>query len=108
MEEIKEILLQVHRRYSENELLKAMENRIKELEFQVGELKSERDELHYKIHHAKKESRTELRKDEYVQNLLKLNKAQQKLKIKYRNDCELWRNKYLSLKTTNAPSFESA
>jgi pheromone shutdown protein TraB len=90
----REILLQVKRNWSNNEILTHLSNENAYLEFKVGELKSELDELKDKYENKIKE----YRKDDYIKSLLKEIARQREKKNEYKNQMIDWRNKYYSEK----------
>jgi pheromone shutdown protein TraB len=86
----REILLQVKRNWSDSEIITHLTNENKSLEFKVGELKSELDELKDKYENKIKE----YRKDDYIKSLLKEIARQREKKNEYKKQMIDWRNKY--------------
>jgi predicted nuclease with TOPRIM domain len=62
----RELLLQIKRNWSENEIISLLMKENKSLKFHIGELKSELDELKDKY----KNRNEEYKKDDYVKSLL--------------------------------------
>lgn len=93
-------LLQVHRQYGKNEAMKMLFDEISSLKFQIGELKSENEELKHLLKKGKtnnKETVTELQKDAYVQQLKATIKRAVKRKSEFEKRMIEWRNKYFDL-----------
>lgn len=94
------ILLKVHREFTTNEAVQSLLKIISNLEFQIGELKSERDELNDKFEKARNErfaTKKEWLKDEIVAELHTQIKNHQKRNTETNKSLNDWRNRYFSL-----------
>jgi chromosome segregation ATPase len=100
----RETLLQVKRNWSDHEIIKQLIEKNKTLEFRIGELKSEMEEIksqnnelikelsEYKKKNKKKKS--EYRKEDYVKELLNRISYLREKKNEYKKMVIVWRNKY--------------
>jgi hypothetical protein len=98
------ILLQIHRNFTENEIVQFLKQELSKAEFRIGELTSEVGELKHTIKEqnviinnrigAAKEEKLEFRKDAYVASLVTQIANLRKSKSKAENDLITWRNKY--------------
>jgi flagellar biosynthesis chaperone FliJ len=94
------ILLKVHREFSTNEAMQSLFKIISSLEFEIGELKSERDELLFKLKEARTEgfaTKKQWLKDELVAELHTQIKNHQKRNTEVNKSMNDWRNRYFSI-----------
>lgn len=89
------ILLKLKREFTDNEAVQILLKRISELEFELGIVKSERDEAidRMKIGKPKKQ----WLKDELVEQMQYQIQRQQKRNTEDRKQLEMYRNRYFSI-----------
>lgn len=99
----REVLLQIKRNYSKDEVVADLHRQLKEYGVQVGILQSEIEEL--KFENEKLRSLGKLnRQEEYTKNLLIQLKGERDRKNKFKRNAELWMTKYYQLLNFNTTS----
>jgi hypothetical protein len=99
------ILLKIKRRFTKDEEVKLLVDKVKSLEFRIGELTSENTELWDRLDgHTPEVKKTakQWKKDEYVKQLIGIVKRCRKVKLEATKDAKVWRDKYLSLLSKQA------
>jgi chromosome segregation ATPase len=108
----RETLLQVKRNWSEHEIIKQLMEQNKTLEFRIGELKSEIEEVRfqnnelikelneYKKTNKHKKQKAEYRKEDYIKELLNRISYLRDKKNEYKKMVTEWRNKYYGASKT--------
>lgn len=96
----REVLLKIKREFSNNEIIQLLFKKISDLEFEIGILRSERDEALEKvnkIHTGDGQIKKAWLKDELVARMDEEIKQNQKRNTEMRKQLEEWKEKYFAL-----------